>query len=110
MTAPDPQIDTQPDPTTNHDTRQNPMRITVSGKTYNAAIADSQVPTEEHWPAPTATRAGRGWRYTYDVEPNVGRLIETHLEDVESALTGGLPETGADVRAIRRDLDRMADR
>lgn len=82
--------------------------ILISGKTYSAAIADSQVPEEEGWPEPGVRRVGKGRSYVYVVDERVAKLIEWHLDDVASSLDGsGDPEARADVRAIRRDLDRM---
>jgi hypothetical protein len=82
--------------------------ILISGKTYSAAIADSQVPAEEGWPEPGMRRVGKGRSYVYVVDERVAKLIEWHLDDVAGGLDGsGDPEARADCRAIRKDLDRM---
>lgn len=86
------------------------MIVTVSGKSYAAAIADSQVPTEEGWPEPGYRHVGRGRRYIYNVEPRIARLIESHLRDVGESLAGGDPDARADARAILRDADAIAER
>ena len=80
------------------------ITIHVSGVSYRAAIADSQVPEEESWPKPEVTRAGRGWRYAYSVDQRQAKLIGWHLADVADALGGsGDPEAGRDRRALQRD-------
>jgi hypothetical protein len=87
---------------------RNALTIHVSGVSYQAAIADSQVPDEENWSKPEVTRAGRGWRYRYTVEPREARFIAWHLADVADALAGSSDDgVGDDRRALERDVARI---
>lgn len=86
------------------------ITIHVSGVSYRAAIADSQVPDEECWPKPEPVRAGRGWRYRYTVEPRDARLIASHLVDVAECLGGSSDDdAGRDRRALERDAARIEE-
>ena len=86
------------------------LRVHVSGVSYRAAIADSQVPDEERWPKPERVRAGRGWRYRYTVRATEAKLIAWHLADIASALGGSCdPEAARDRRALERDAARIEE-
>jgi hypothetical protein len=88
----------------------NALTIHVSGVSYRAAIADSQVPDEENWPMPEVARSGRGWRYRYTVEPREARLIAWHLADVAEALAGSSDDgVGGERRALKRDVARIEE-
>ena len=86
------------------------MIVTVSGKTHTAAVADSQVPSEERWPIPSMRRVGRGRRYVFDCTPRQAMQIATHLEDIADSLGGSSDfEARADAAACRRDAQRIME-
>lgn len=84
------------------------MRITLSGKTYSAAIEVSDVPREEAWPEPTERRVGRGYQYVYDVTIEQAELIVSHVELIgECFVVGDDDYTRAEGRACLRDATRI---
>ena len=86
------------------------MTLTISGKAYRAACDPnaSQVPTEEGWPTPTATRRGKGWQYHYEATAEQADLIESHLRVVGECLLWADPEARAEGRACIAAADRIA--
>ncbi len=81
------------------------MRVTVSGKSYSAAIEVSNVPKEENWPAPTWRRVGRGRQAVYDVDETMAEWIVSHLEDVGRGFVVGDDDlTRAEGRTLLRDV------
>lgn len=87
------------------------IRITMSGKTYSAAVEGSSVPTEEGWPTPKVVRVGNGHRIDYaGITRHEAELILSHLDECAECLSGGGVDGGAaDARAIRRDAARIRE-
>ena len=83
------------------------MEIRLSGKTYELAVVDSSVPTEEQWPKPRSVKRGRGWTYVYEVDSHYADLIRSQLVSLFELFNGGGGDGFADdARWIRKDLER----
>ncbi len=93
------------------------MIVTVSGKTYSAAL-DPQatgVPKEMGLPVPTKRRVGRGLQHDYDIGTHTALAVYDHLACLADCFAsvswdddGGYSQ--AEARAIRKDMKRMRDR
>jgi hypothetical protein len=88
-------------------------RISVSGRTYYAALdpGATSTPEQHGWPEPTCIPRGRGFQFVYGglTDEDVADMrwhLETLADIFEAA---GDPDSAADARAIRRDLQKMPE-
>lgn len=88
------------------------MKISVSGKTYFAALDPNAtaVPAESGWPVPRFRRFGNGVQVSYEVDTiAVARDIAEHLDTMGECFTAGSddPFSRAEGRACYRDAARI---